>query len=303
MGKILVCDSIAQEAVEMLKSSGHTLLYEPKITPEELLQRVVDVDAVIVRSRTHVTKEVVNAGVRLKVIARAGVGLDNVDTEAAKARGIQVINSPDSLTNAVAEHALALFLNVARQISYANRRMIEGEWPKSALMGEELTGKTMGIVGFGRIGRRLAQLCRPFNMTILAYDVIPPPEELIKTTGAKMVSLDELLKASDFISIHVPATPETEKMIGERELSIMKPNAIIVNTSRGNVIDEPTLVAYLKSHKIKGAGLDVFAEEPPKGESLTLDNIVLTPHIAGQTLEAQTSAGTSVAKRVLELLS
>jgi D-3-phosphoglycerate dehydrogenase len=303
MGKILVCDSIAEEAIEILRSSGHTVIYEPNITQQELLRRVVDIDAIVVRSRTRVTAEVINLATKLRVIARAGVGLDNIDTNAANNRGVQVVNSPDSLTNAVAEHALALFLSVARQISYAHRMMMDGEWPKSSLMGVELSGKILGVIGFGRIGRRLAQLSRPFNMTVLAYDVISPPEDLLRSTGARMVGLDELLRNSDFISIHLPATAETEKMIGERELSVMKPNAIIVNTSRGTVIDEPALVKFLKNGRIKGAGLDVFSEEPPKGEILRLNNVVLTPHIAGQTIEAQVSAGTTVARKVLELLS
>lgn len=299
--RILICDEIVNEAVELLKSNNFEVVYKPEIAQNEVISEVKNVEGLIVRSRTKVTKEVLSSAPKLKIVARAGVGLDNVDVEEAKNRGIKVVNAPDSLTNAVAEHALGLMLSVARQIAFAHHLMLSGEWPKSKLMGEELTGKTLGIVGFGRIGRRLAQLVQPLRMRILTYDVVKPPDELLRSLQAELVGLETLLSSSDFISLHVPATPDTIKMIGEREINMMKRNAVIVNTSRGNVIDEDALISALKSKRIRGAALDVFSTEPPKSkELLSLDNVVLTPHIAGQTEEAQTAAGMSVAQQLID---
>jgi D-3-phosphoglycerate dehydrogenase len=302
--RVLISDKIADQAIEELKSAGLSVVYEPDISAEELTKRVADTEALIVRSRTQVTADVIRSANRLRIIGRAGVGLDNIDVEAAKEKGIMVVNAPDSLTNAVAEHALALMLAVARQIGYAHSRVVLGEWPKQALMGHELTGRTLGIVGFGRIGRRLAELVQPFKMKELTYDIILPPEDSLRALNVRLVALDELLASSDFISMHVPATPQTINMISDHQFSIIKKGAILVNTSRGGIIDENALVLALKSGKLGGAGLDVYSSEPPKGSPLlSLTNVVLTPHIAGQTVEAQISAGTYVARQIIEFLS
>ncbi|MEM0075039.1 MAG: hydroxyacid dehydrogenase [Nitrososphaerota archaeon] len=302
--KILVCDQLADEAISMMKQSGLDVTYEPRIMRERLLEDVDNYDAIVVRSRTKVDRTVIDAAKKLRVIARAGVGLDNIDVEAAKERGIEVLNSPESLTNAAAEHTLALLLASARNIGYSHLKVVSGEWPKEKSMGIELTGKTFGIVGFGRIGRRLAQLLKPFNPRILVYDIIRPPDELLVESGAELTTLENLLKESDFVSLHVPLTQDTSKMIDSTKLSMMKSTAVIVNTSRGGIIDEEALVTALKTGKIRAAGLDVFSSEPPKNKELfSLENVVLTPHIAGQTLEAQLAAGKSIAEKLINFFN
>jgi D-3-phosphoglycerate dehydrogenase len=302
--KGLVCDHIDERGVKILRDAGLEVDYRPKITPEEVVSAVEGFDAVIVRSRTKVKADVIQRAAKLKVIGRAGVGLDNIDVDAAKQRGIAVYNSPESLTNAVAELALGLMIAAARGVGTGYCNLKNGVWVKESLMGTELSGKTVGIVGFGRIGRRLAELLKPFNVKVLAYDILPPDETVLDALSAKLVELDELLVASDFISLHLPGGPSMRGFIGADRLSKMKKTSFIVNTSRGEVLDENALVNALKSGSIRGAALDVFAMEPPTNkELLSLDNIVFTPHIGGQTLEAQASAATIIAQKIVDHLS
>jgi len=302
--KVLVCDHIDERGVKILRDAGLEVDYRPKITPEEVVSAVEGFDAVIVRSRTKVKADVIQRAAKLKVIGRAGVGLDNIDVDAAKQRGIAVYNSPESLTNAVAELALGLMIAAARGVGTGYCNLKNGVWVKESLMGTELSGKTVGIVGFGRIGRRLAELLKPFNVKVLAYDILPPDETVLDALSAKLVGLDELLVASDFISLHLPGGPSMRGFIGADRLSKMKKTSFIVNTSRGEVLDENALVNALKSGSIRGAALDVFAMEPPTNkELLSLDNIVFTPHIGGQTLEAQASAATIIAQKIVDHLS
>ncbi|MGA1974325.1 MAG: hydroxyacid dehydrogenase [Conexivisphaerales archaeon] len=302
--KVLVCDHIDERGVKILRDAGLEVDYRPKITPEEVVSAVEGFDAVIVRSRTKVKADVIQRAAKLKVIGRAGVGLDNIDVDAAKQRGIAVYNSPESLTNAVAELALGLMIAAARGVGAGYCNLKNGVWVKESLMGTELSGKTVGIVGFGRIGRRLAELLKPFNVKVLAYDILPPDETVLDALSAKLVGLDELLVASDFISLHLPGGPSMRGFIGADRLSKMKKTSFIVNTSRGEVLDENALVNALKSGSIRGAALDVFAMEPPTNkELLSLDNIVFTPHIGGQTLEAQASAATIIAQKIVDHLS
>jgi len=302
--KVLVCDHIDERGVKILRDAGLEVDYRPKITPEEVVSAVEGFDAVIVRSRTKVKADVIQRAAKLKVIGRAGVGLDNIDVDAAKQRGIAVYNSPESLTNAVAELALGLMIAAARGVGTGYCNLKNGVWVKESLMGTELSGKTVGIVGFGRIGRRLAELLKPFNVKVLAYDILPPDETVLDALSAKLVELDELLVASDFISLHLPGGPSMRGFIGADRLSKMKKTSFIVNTSRGEVLDENALVNALKSGSIRGAALDVFAMEPPTNkELLSLDNIVFTPHIGGQTLEAQASATTIIAQKIVDHLS
>ncbi len=223
----------------------------PKITPEELLAMADAYDAIIVRSRTKVRADVIAKASRLKVIGRAGVGLDNIDVEAAKAKGVAVYNSPESLTNAVAELALGLMIAVARGVGTGHSNLRNGAWVKESLIGTELSGKTIGIVGFGRIGRRLAELLRPFHVKILAYDVVLPEPAVVDALGARMASLEELLAYSDFISLHLPGGPSMKGFMGTEKLAMMKHSAFLVNTSRGEVVDENALVNALKSSLIK----------------------------------------------------
>ena len=302
--KVLVCDHISEKGLSMMKDAGLDVDYRPKITPEELLAVADGYDAIVVRSRTKVRADVINRASRLKVIGRAGVGLDNIDVEAAKAKGVAVYNSPESLTNAVAELTLGLMIAVARGVGAGHHGLKNGAWVKESLMGTELTGKTIGIVGFGRIGRRLAELLKPFSVSILAYDVIQPDQLTLDALGVRMAPLEEVLSSSDFVSLHLPGGVSMKGFIGPQQLELMKSSAFLVNTSRGEVIDEDALVNALKSSALRGAALDVYSVEPPTNkELLALSNVVLTPHVGGQTSEAQDSASTIVAKKIIEHLS
>ena len=302
--KVLVCDHIDERGLSMLRDAGLDVDNRPGITPEELLAVADGFDAIIVRSRTKLRSDVIQKASRLKVVGRAGVGLDNIDVEAAKAKGVAVYNSPESLTNAVAELALCLMIATARGIGAGHHALKNGAWIKEALVGGELSGKTVGILGFGRIGRRLAELLKPFHGRILAYDVIQPDQLTLDALGVKMVSLEELLASSDFVSLHLPGGASMRGFIGKDRLALMKPSAILINTSRGEVVDENALVDALKSARLRAAGLDVYSSEPPANkELLGLDNVVLTPHIGGQTAEAQASAATIVAQKIIDHLS
>ena len=304
--KVLATDPLDEVGLEMLKRAGVEVHYKPGISPEELKAVIGQYDALIVRGRTKLWRDVLEAGARrLRAICRAGVGLDNIDLRAAEELGIAVFNTPEASTEAVAELTVALMLSLARAIPRADGALKEGRWLKRELMGWELAGRTLGIIGFGRIGQRVAEICSALKMRILAYRRTRPPglEEVLRRTGARMVPLEELIRSSDIITIHVPLTPQTRHMIGEREISMMKNGAIIINTSRGGVIDEEALLKALKNGKLAAAALDVFEEEPPKGISLELarlPNVVATPHIGGQTKEAQKKASEMAAKKLLE---
>jgi D-3-phosphoglycerate dehydrogenase len=292
-----------REGIEALARAGFYVDYKPQITKEELLETVAEYDALIVRSRTKVTRDVIEASKKLKVIGRAGVGLDNIDIQAAKEKGITVVNTPEVLTNAVAELTIGLMLTVARGIAEGHRYLKKGEWIKSKLLGTELRGKTLGIIGFGRIGKRLARLAHAFDMRILVYDVVKPEEKALEEVEAKLVDVDDLLSNSDFISLHIPATPENRHFIDIEKLKKMKSSAFLINTARGSIIKEEDLVKALKNGLIKGAALDVYEKEPPTNtELLSLENVVLTPHIGSQTKEAQVNAALTIADKVISLL-
>ena len=305
--KVLVTDPLDPTGIELLRSEGVQVDYRPGITHEGLKTVVGNYDALIVRGRTKVTREVIEAGRgRLKAICRAGVGLDNIDLEAAGEAGIEVFNTPEASTEAVAELTVGLIIALARSIPRADKALKEGRWAKKELMGWELRGKTLGIIGFGRIGQRVAEICHALGMRIIAYRRTRPPgiEEVLARTGARMASnVEEVLKESDIITLHVPLTPQTRHMIGRREIFMMKDGAILINTSRGGVVDEEALYEALVSGKLAGAALDVFEEEPPKDISLKLaqlPNVVATPHIGAQTAEAQRAASELAAKKLLE---
>lgn len=300
--KILVASRIHEKAIQLLKENGFevTIVEEPH--EDELARIIKGFDGLIVRSKPLVTKKVIESADRLKVIARAGVGLDNIDVEAAKQKGIALINAPESSTQSVAELAIGLMLAVARKIAFSDRKMREGHWAKKEAIGVELSGKTLGVIGAGRIGSTVARIAKyGFNMHILYYDVACR-DDLNKELGAECVSVEELLKRSDIVTIHVPLLPETRHMINEEKLRLMKKTAILINTSRGAVVDTVALVKALSEGWIAGAGLDVFEEEPlPKDHPLTkLDNVVLTPHIGASTKEAQEKAGVEVARKIVE---
>jgi len=299
--KILVANSIHEDGVRELKKIGDVEV-RTGMSREELLERVKDADVLVVRSATKVTREVIEAGEKLKIIARAGVGLDNIDVAAAKEKGIQVVNAPEAPSVAVAELVIGLMLAFVRHIPAADASMKSGRWEKKAMMGRELRGKTLGIIGTGSIGKEVARRAKAFKMNLLFYDIVED-REFAEEIGGKYVGLEELLRNSDFVSIHVPLTEETRKMIGEKELSLMKPHAVLINTSRGAVVDEKALAEALKAGKIGGACLDVFEKEPPTGSPiLECPNTILTPHIGASTVEAQREAALIIAEKIRKIV-
>jgi D-3-phosphoglycerate dehydrogenase len=304
MLRALVCDPIGEKAVEMLTSAGIHVDSKPAITAEELERSVASYNILLVRGRTKVTARVIELGSpNLKIVGRAGVGLDNIDLEAAARHGVKVLNTPEAPTNAVAELVIGMMICLARNIPAADRVVRSGGWPKHAGMGLELAGKTLGVVGFGRIGRRVAEIAHAIGMTVQAYDIIEIPTQVLEKTRTKLVDLETILKTSDFITLHVPLTKETYHMLDASKLRMIRPTSYLINVSRGAVVDEEALYDALAQGWIAGAGLDVFEHEPPTGSKLlSLDNVVLTPHIGAQTREAQEAAATMLAGKILDEL-
>lgn len=299
--RVIICDSIAEVGVEMLREHADVDI-KTGLSPAELMAIIGDYEAMVVRSATQVTAEIIEHGRQLKVIGRAGAGLDNIDIVAAQKKGIKVVNCPDANTLAVAEHAMALLLALARHLPHADTSLKEGKWEKNKLMGTGLTGKTLGIIGFGRIGRQVAIRAKAFGMKVLVNQHRATPE-LNLELGVEAVDLVDLLKESDFVTLHVPARPETEKLIGAEQLALMKPTAYLINTARGTVVDEQALLAALNSGQIAGAALDVFAEEPATHSELARhERVIATPHIAASTSDAQQSAAITVAKQIIEII-
>ena len=300
---VLICDQVAPILNEILQKNGLKITYEPEITPDQIKQRISDFNIIIVRSRTRITKEMIELASKCKIIARVGVGLDNIDVDAAKAKGIKVINAVEGAMNAVAELVMGLMLSMARDIPRADREIRNGKWLKKELMGIELSGKYLGIVGLGNIGKRLARLGRAFNMNIIGYDVIPIPDDFAREVGLIKADIDTLMSSADFISFHVPLTETTNHLVNAERISKMKKNVFLVNTSRGEIIDEESLYNALKEGKIAGAALDVFEKEPAIGNKLTtLPNVVCTPHIGAQTKEAQALAANVIGEKIVMIL-
>ena len=300
---VLICDEVDPILNKILQENGLQVSYEPAITAEQVLAKIPDYNIVVVRSRTRITKDMIDRAEKCKIIARVGVGLDNIDQDAAKSKNIRVINAVEGAMNAVAELVLGLMLSLARQTARADRAIRNGQWLKKELNGTELKGKYLGIVGVGNIGKRLGRLARGLNMNIIGYDVIPIDEEFSRDVGLMKADLDTLLQSSDYVSIHVPLLDSTRHLIGSQKLSLMKKTARIINTSRGGVIDEDALYDALKNGTLGGAALDVFESEPAVGHKLAeLDNVILTPHIGAQTKEAQSLAANVVAEKIIQIL-
>ena len=298
---ILVSDGLDDEGLALLRQGGE-VRFKPKITAEDLRAEIGACDALVVRSRTKVTAAVIQAGTRLKVIGRAGVGVDNIDLTAAAAAGIPVVNSPLAATTAVAEMTLGLMLALARQLPALDASMKMGKWEKSAFMGSELNGKTLGILGMGRIGSQLARYAAAFGMQILAYDPHRAPQA-VRLLGAQIAGFDEILASSDYISLHLPLTDETRGLLRREQFAKMKPGVRLVDTARGGIVDEAALCEALDSGQVAGAALDVFSVEPvPPGSIATHPRVIATPHIAAQTEEAQRRAGIAIAEEVLAAL-
>ena len=305
--KVLVSDPISENAINLLKSKGLIVDEKPEISHEELKRIIEQYHVLIVRSRTKVTRDIIDSGRNLKIIARAGVGLDNIDVEYAKSKGITILNAPEAPTIAVAELTIGLMIAIARGICLGNMALKEGRWIKKQLMGFELYGKTLGIIGFGRIGKEVAKRAKAFGMNVIAIsrrDISREAREL----GVEVAKdLDDLLRKSDIITLHVPLTPKTYHMIGEREFSIMKDGVVIINTARGAVIDGKALLKALKSGKVYAAGLDVYEHEPPQEdwewELIRHPRVIAVPHIGAQTREAQEKAGMIIAEKILKTLN
>ncbi len=291
--KIVISDEMEKEVVEKIKQLGNVIYL-----PANLKEALSSADVLIVRSKTKVTAELLAQAPNLKIVARAGVGLDNIDTKACEERGIRVINTPGASANAVAELTIGHIISAMRFIAKAHHQMKNKIWDKKNLTGQELEGKTLGIIGYGRIGSLVGKKASALGMRVIAYNPPPRREDGI----ARFVELEELLQESDVITIHVPSTPETKGMINEKTIEKMKKGVFIINTARGDVIDEEALYKACKSGKIAAAALDVYEKEPYTGKLLELDNVFFTPHLGAATKEAQGRIGEELIKLLKESL-
>jgi D-3-phosphoglycerate dehydrogenase / 2-oxoglutarate reductase len=301
--KVLISDSLSKEAVEILeKEKEFKVDVNTKLTPEELKKVIKDYDALLVRSATKITKDVIAAADKLKIIGRAGVGLDNVDVEAASKKGVIVVNTPGGNTISTAEHTFSMMLALSRNIAQADLSMKKGEWERKKFMGVELYGKTLGVIGLGRIGTEVSRRALSFDMKILAYDPYLSAEKA-KDQGIELVGLDRIFKESDYITVHTPLTDETKHLVSDKAFSLMKKGIRIINCARGGIIDEDALAKAIESGKVAGAAFDVYEEEPPKNSKLVkLDKVVLTPHLGASTEEAQVNVAIDVANTVRDAL-
>jgi D-3-phosphoglycerate dehydrogenase len=293
----------ASEPVEYLKSHGCTIELTPqtkKLSEDEIIQKVKDLDAMIVGIE-RITEKVIAAAQKVKILAKHGAGVDNIDMKAASSKGIVVTSAPGANSDAVADLTIALFLSVARKIPFADRSIRQGTWPRIA--GVQLSGKVLGIIGLGQIGKKVARRASGFDMKVLAYDVIKDEAFALKN-GITYTAMEEIFPQCDYISLHIPLTPSTQRLIGEKELGMMKKDTILVNISRGNIVNEEALYQALKTGTIRGAALDVFAQEPADKANplLTLDNFIATPHMGGYTIEALRETGMICVRDIVNML-
>ncbi|MCU0666594.1 MAG: phosphoglycerate dehydrogenase [Candidatus Omnitrophica bacterium] len=304
MFKILVSDALSEEGLKILKEvKDFTVDVNTQLKPEELKEAIKDYDALIVRSATKVTKDVLSNAGKLKVVGRAGVGLDNVDLEAATSKGVIVMNTPEGNTISTAELSVSMILALSRNIPQANSSVKKGEWKRSKFIGAELYGKVLGVVGFGRIGSAVAKRCLSFGMKVVAFDPFLS-KEVAESLGVEIADLNDCLARADFITVHTPLTEDTKHMISTAQFALMKKGVRVVNCARGGIIDENALVAALKEGKVAAAALDVFEKEPvaQDHELLKLDNVVVTPHLGANTEEAQVNVAIEVAQIVRDAL-
>ena len=289
MHRLLITDTLADSGLAIVRGASDVeLVYRPGLKGQELLDEVANSDALITRSGTSVTQELVNAGTRLRIVGRAGVGLDNVDVEACTARGILVINAPTANILSATEHTMAMMLALCRNIPEAHASVRRGEWTRAKFMGIELSGKTLGVIGLGRIGTRVTARARAFDMRVIAYDPYVA-STVFEKAGTKQQTLDELLAQADVITVHTPLTEETRGMLGAAEIAKMKDGVIVLNIARGGIYEEGALADALNSGRVAGAAIDVYVDEPPVPDHplLTAKNIILSPHIGANTIEAQ----------------
>jgi D-3-phosphoglycerate dehydrogenase len=303
MARILVTEEIADRGLALLSDAGHDVDVRLDLSPADLLDAVAGAQALIIRSATKVTAEVLEAGRDLVVVGRAGIGLDNVDRDAATRRGVMVVNAPQSNILSAAEHAMALLLAQARNVPQANAALKAGKWERSKWEGVELHGKVLGVVGLGRVGALVAQRASAFGMRLVAFDPYVAADRA-RQMGVELMTLEELMAHADFVTVHLPKTPETVGLIGADLLAKAKPGLRIINTARGGIIDEAALAAAVSAGTVAGAGIDVFVEEPTTESPLfELDSVVVTPHLGASTAEAQDKAGVTIAEQVLLALA
>jgi len=296
--KVLICDATDPKALKLIKEAGIEVVNQPDITPEELLEVIPEYPCMVVRSRTKVTKEVLDAGTSLKSVVRAGVGLDNIDVASAQEKGIKVLNTPSASTQSVAELTVAYLMALARNIPLMTASMKAGKWEKKSFLGSEVSGKTLGLIGSGRIGSAVADRAIALGMTVVAFD--PYVTELPNIT---LMELDELLASADYISLHVPHTDETHNILDAAAFAKVKPGVQIINCGRGGTIDEDALYQAIQDGKVAGAAMDVFADEPLADSKLfSLDKVIGSPHIGAGTKEAKARVGEVAAQKVIETL-
>ncbi len=297
--KVLICDATAQSALDAIAEAGHEVVDRPDITADELMEVAAAYDAFVVRSRTKVREPLIDAATNLKVIVRGGVGLDNIDVEYARSKGVQVLNTPTASTDAVAELTVGYLFALARSIPQMTASMKAGEWAKKSFKGSELGGKTLGLVGCGHIGQGVGHRARAMEMNVISYDPYVEP-----FYGIELVSMDDLLARADYISLHVPHTDETHNIIDAEALAKTKDGVYIVNCGRGGTIDEDALYDAIQNGKVAGAALDVYAEEPSKGHKLySLPQVIGSPHVGAGTKEASARVGDEVAQQVINALN
>ena len=303
MPKVLIADSIHQAGVDLLRAQPDlTVEVALRLPPAELLERIADCEALIVRSDTRVTADVLEAGAHLQVVGRAGVGVDNIDLEAATRRGVAVVNAPTGNTMAAAEHTIALLLALARHVPQADASLKRGEWRRSDFMGVEVRGKALGIIGLGRVGSQVARRALGLDMRVLAFDPFVAAERAARQ-GIELVTLDDLLQQSDFLTVHTPLMQGTRSLLGPREMGRVKPGIRLLNVARGGLIDEAALLSAVEEGRVAGAALDVFSQEPPEQGSLVAHpRIITTPHLGASTTEAQAEVAKEVVEQVLAVL-
>jgi D-3-phosphoglycerate dehydrogenase len=300
MARILVTEKIADGGVDALRAAGHDVDEQLGLSPEQLLDAIKGAHALIVRSSTQVTAEVIEAGADLVIVGRAGLGVDNIDVAAATAQGVMVANAPGTNSLSTAEHAMALLLALARNVPQASAALKAGRWEKSKWEGAELSGKTLGVLGVGRIGTLVAQRANAFGMRLIAWDPVAPTPERARQLGIEVLELEEVFAQADFVTIHLLKTKESTNLVGDDLLAKAKPGLRIVNAARGGIIDEEALERAIKEGRVAGAALDVFATEPTTDSPLfALDEVVVTPHLGASTAEAQDKAGVVVAEQVV----
>lgn len=297
----MICDPVHESGIAIMQEKDLSVDIKPQITSSELKCVVGNYDAVIVRSRTKLTAEIINLGEKLKAIGRVGAGLDNINLQAAASKSIIVFNSAEASAEAVAELTIGLMLSLARNIPFADKAMKENRWIKNQLTGWLLEGKVLGVLGLGNIGLRVAIIAKALGMKVLVAKRTPPDAALLVELNGQYVTLSELLMQSDIVSIHIPLNDQTHKLIGEKEFNLMKRGAYLINTARGAIVDEVAMYKALQSGQLGGAALDVYEVEPPHGSLFTqLSNVICTPHIGGQTIETQRKAAVIIAEKLVE---